>query len=280
MRCIANFRFFVATVLAISIASSGCHRKIYRKKADCEVYHLIDQKACHSGECSTAALRIEVDPLSRMFDPFNPDRPPMPEDDPKSHCYMHKVDGKRGYPMWHAAGDTNTAENPDWWRYLPLDERGVLVLDADTAVQLAMQHSPAYQQQLEELYLSALDVTTQRFQFDTQFFGRHEKFITFDGRRRRQGGGNSSTSFASGAPSSSLKPNGLGPSAPSSQRPWSMERQFATGADLVVGLANQVVWEFSGPNTKSATDGSRLCFSAAIASRCGTRHSSCNFDAS
>ena len=69
---------------------------------------------------------------------------------------MQCVDGRRGYPMWEAAGITNTAESPDWWQFLPLDDDGVLVLNAENAVKIALLHSTEYQQQVEELYLSAL----------------------------------------------------------------------------------------------------------------------------
>ena len=31
-----------------------------------------------------------------------------------------------------------------------------------------------------------------------------------------------------------------------------MEKQFAAGGTLVVGLANSLMWEFSGPDTQSA----------------------------
>lgn len=227
-------------VAVVGLSASGCNRALYRKKADREAYELIDQKVCHSGEDPGQALRIEVSQQSRMFDPFDIDRPPMPQDDPKSHQYMHCVDGKRGYPMWHAAGNTNTAENPDWWRFLPLDERGVLVLDSDTAFQLARMHSPGYQQELETLYLSALDVSSERFRFDTQFFGGFQSFYTADGRLRSGAGGESSSNLA------------IGPYSTGS-RPWSVQRSFTTGADLVVGMANSIVWEFSGPNTQSAS---------------------------
>ncbi|MEZ6090653.1 MAG: hypothetical protein R3C05_22065 [Pirellulaceae bacterium] len=219
---------------------AGCHREVYRKKADIEAYTLIDQKVCHSGEDPGRPLRIDIGYQSRMFDPFDPDRPPMPADDPKSHRYMHCVDGKKGYPMWHANGNTNTAENPEWWRYLPMDERGVLVLDADTAVQLALTHSPGYQEELETLYLSALDVSSERFRFDTQFFGGGQVFYTADGRLRPGSGGNSRSNLA------------IGPFS-SGRRPWAIQRSFTTGADLVIGLANSIVWEFSGPDTQSAS---------------------------
>jgi hypothetical protein len=116
---------------------------------------------------------IQIDPRSRMFNPYDPDREPMPMDDPASHEFMHQVDGKRGYPHWHANGDVDDVQNPHWQAFLPLDEEGVLVLDAHRAVQLALLHSDAYQRQLETLYLSALDVSFERFRFDTQYFGNY-----------------------------------------------------------------------------------------------------------
>lgn len=220
------------------VAGSGCTRQAYRTKTNNEVYYLIDQKIAHSGE-PTAPYRIEVDPRSRFFDPFNPDRPPMPEDDPVANEYMRMVDNKRGYPLWEANGRTNTAENPQWWNYLPLDERGVLVLSLDDAVRTALLHSPAFQQNLETLYLSALDVSSERFLLDSQFFGGYSVVGVTDGPRRN--GGSNSSSTITGA----LNSNG--------RRPLAMQRRFATGADLVVGLANSITWQVSGPNNQSAS---------------------------
>jgi hypothetical protein len=229
---------FGLVVIAVTFLSSGCHRAQYRQRADCEAYALLDEKQVHARETIGKPIRIEPSAASRMFDPFDRDRPPMPEDDPGSHRYMHKVDGKRGYPMWHSAGDTNTTQNPDWVASLPLNECGVLELDADTTVRLALLHSPDYQQQLETLYLSALDVSSERFRFDTQFFGGFQSFFQADGPART----------ASGQSSSQLS---VGPYS-TGRRPWAIQRTFATGADLVVGFANSVVWEFSGPSNQSA----------------------------
>ncbi|MEM9366421.1 MAG: hypothetical protein AAGD07_10530 [Planctomycetota bacterium] len=223
----------------VFVSSMGCNRAFYRKQADNEVYGLIDEKAQHVARPVNTVLRIDLDPRSRMFNPFDLDFQPMPLDDPASHRYMQCVDGRRGYPMWEAAGLTNTTENPVWWQYLPVDEDGILVLNADNAVQIALLHSTDYQEQLETLYLSALDVSSERFQFDTQFFGGAQSFFTADGRLRNGDGESSSTV--------SVGPYSTG------RRPLSMERTFATGADLVVGLANNIVWELSGPNTQSAS---------------------------
>lgn len=221
-------------LLALAI-DAGCHRSHYRQKADKAAYSLIAEKANHP-HWAMERIGIEIDPRSRMFDPFDRDRPPMPPDDPESHYYMHRVDGKRGYPRWHANGDTVDVENPSWREYLPLNEDGVLVLDARTAVQLALLHSRDYQSQFETLYLSALDVSFERFRFDTQFFGGYTTDYNADGRLRS--GDSSSLLTLATLP----RVNGV-----------RAEKMFATGADLVVGFANSLMWQFSGPDTYAAT---------------------------
>jgi hypothetical protein len=224
------------SVLAVLLfgCCAGCHRQYYRKQADCEAHSLIAEKANHVARPPNAPIRVEVDRRSRMFNPFDLDFQPLPLDDPASYQYMQCVDGRRGYPMWEAAGITNTAESPDWWQFLPLDEHGVLVLDAEDAVRIALLHSPEYQFQVEQLYLSALSVSAERFQFDTQFFGGSGASLTADGRRR-SGTGNDSTRLELGS-------NNL-----------SVQRSFATGGQLIAGIANSIVWELSGPNSQSAT---------------------------
>jgi hypothetical protein len=174
-----------------------------------------------------------------MFDPFNPDRPPMPEDDGVAHQYMRLVNGKKHYPLWDVNGRTNTSENPVWWQYLPLDERGVLVLDADTAVRVATLHNTNFQGEIETLYLSALDVSTERFLLSNQLFAGYGSIYTADGALRRGAGGNSSSTFANSA--FSRGPRGL-----------ALRRQFTTGADLIVGFANTLTWQLSGPDTQAA----------------------------
>lgn len=228
-------------MVSLTSSGTGCTRQAYRAKTNNEAYYLIDQKIGESCEAGAKPYRIEVDPRSRFFDPFNPDRPPMPEDDPQSHQFMLMVDQKRGYPLWEANGRTNTAENPEWLNFLPLDERGVLVLSLEDAVRTALLHSPVYQQNIESLYLSALDVSSERFLLDSQFFGGYGVTATTDGPRRNQATTPNSSSTISGG-LSSAGPRGL-----------AMQRSFATGADLVVGLANSITWQVAGPNTQSSS---------------------------
>ncbi len=235
----ASREVIVCLVIACMIGTLGCHRHHYRNQADAEAYCLLDQKSASIARPPNRSLRMEVDRQSRMFNPFDLDFQPMPLDDPASYQLMQCVDGRRGYPMWEAAGFTNTTESPDWWQSLPLDEDGVLELDLDHAVQIALLHSPEYQRQVEQLYLSALGVSAQRFEFDTKFFGGAQ--TSLQTRHESTGGVDRNTTTVS-----------VGTKGPTGSA-LSLQRRFATGADLVVGLANTLVWQVSGPDSSTAT---------------------------
>lgn len=230
-------------ILAAAIAAAcllGCNRAHYRRQADADAHALIQEKLT-SDHWALKDYSVFVDPRSRMFDPFAADTPPMPKDDPYSHVYMQEVDGKKGYPGWYYAGTTPDVANPLWREFLPLDERGVLLLDSNTALRLARLHSRPYQQEVEELYLSALDVSFERFRFDTQFFAGYQTDYFVRGNR----GGNvlTANTFNSGRPISGSEVSAGG------SRGLSMRRSFATGADLVVNFANTLIFNFSGSDT-------------------------------
>lgn len=227
----------VATLPILSIPA-GCNRAHYRQRADQEVCELVLEKVTDAGAPGIPSVQMRRE--SRMFDPFNPDRPPMPEDDGAAHQYMKVLNGKKHYPLWDVNGKTNTAENPVWWQYLPLDERGVLVLDANAAVRLATLHNTTYQQEIETLYLSALDVSTERFFLGNQLFAGYSAAYTADGKLRRGGGGNSSSTLSNGAFSRGA-------------RGIALQRQFTNGAEMIVGLANSLTWQLAGPDTQTAS---------------------------
>ena len=77
----------------------------------------------------------------------------------------------------------------------------------------------------------------ERFRFDTQGFAGYETFFTADGRLR--GGGNSRSVFEANTFSN-------GP------RDFALRKAFTTGSELVVGFANSLVWQFSGPDDFSS----------------------------
>jgi hypothetical protein len=228
----------IAIVTSSTVLPLGCNRAHYRNRADQEVTNVINEKIADA--CAPAVPSIQMDRASRMFDPFNPDRPPMPEDDNTANQYMKVLNGKKGYPLWDVNGKTNTAENPIWWQYLPLDERGVLVLDADAAVRTAVLHSTLYQAEIETLYLSALDVSSERFFLGNQLFAGYSASYTADGSLRRGAGGTSRSTV-----------NGSAFSRGS--RGLALQRQFTNGADLIIGFANSLTWQLAGPDTQSAT---------------------------
>ncbi|MFK7766869.1 MAG: hypothetical protein AB8B55_06575 [Mariniblastus sp.] len=229
-------RLLLAVVLLNSCALIGCHRGYYRRQADVEARRLIREKASDP-RWDTADGSIEVDPQSRMFNPFSQDHPPIPPDDAASHQFMHRVNGKEGYPHWHANGDTNFVESPEWQSYLPTNEKGQVVLNLERAYQLALIHSPQLQQQRETLYSSAIEVSLQRFGFDSQLFTGFNSFLTTQGRLRG-GTGVSRTTLQN-----QIGSNGGG---------LNLRKAGITGANFAVGLANTILFSFAGNNTQSA----------------------------
>ena len=223
------------SIILVSLATiSGCHRSYYRRQADVEVNRLIAEKTLDP-RWNSIKGDIEIDSRSRMHDPFSKDHPPIPTDDPASHRLMRQVDGKPGYPHWHANGDISEVENPLWKSYLPINERGEVQLSLERAYQLALLHSPDLQSQYETLYESALDVSLERFGFDSQLFAGFNSFFTTQGRLA-PGGSQSNLSFALGDNSQGIQ----------------LQRKGMTGANFAVGLANTILFNFAGNNTQSA----------------------------
>ena len=230
---ISRGQLFLILLSFLILSFVGCSRGFYRKQADHQVSRLL-RETSHDPDGELNRHDIRVKRISRMYDPFSPDDPPLPPDDPAAHRLMHCVDCKRGYPCWHASGDTPYVASPLWMEFLPLDEDGILYLDAALAVRLALVNAPAYQSEFETLFLSALDVTAERFAFDKQVFAGTNARYTSNGQRRT-GRGVVSSELA--LPASGLR----------------VEKMFTTGAEMVVGLANSIVWEFSGPDTNATS---------------------------
>jgi len=224
----------VCCALVLLGMSTGCNRAYYRKQADREVEMLIAQKS-DDDRWAFPGFSIDEDEKSRYKSPHDLVRPPMPPDDPRSHELMHLVGGIKGYDKWHADGDSSQLENPDWHKQLlestEQDEEGRIKLSLEEAIKLAVIHSPDYQSNLETLYLSAIDVSTERFRFDVQFFGGSDQTFQY------RGGG-----FGSSGDSSSL----------TTDNTFQIRRRFATAGQLVVDFANELVWNFSGPDAGDA----------------------------
>jgi len=256
----------VFVLVSVAIVASGCTRTRYRLRADRDAYGAIAERSCDPRWCAPD-YSIEMDPRSRYFDAYDPDHSPMPPDDPGSHQYMQCVDGIKGWKHWYRNGERMDLENPAWQQalveYVELTEEGAVKLDIDSAVRLAYVHSPSHQNQLETLYLSALDVTAQRFLLDTQFFGGYDTNyvhqgglsparIAFDETLQR---------FVILPPVAGVESNLLGVGRPSAENPaLQLQRRFATAGELLVGFANSFVFEFTGSNANLAASLANFSF--------------------
>lgn len=206
------------SLCTLMLASSGCTRAWWRKQADDEVQVTVAEK---NGYFDNGEVTPPAD--SRLFDPFDPDCEPLPPDDPTSHQLMHCVDGHRGWKHWHDKGDAPFVDAQTWLSSLPRDANGEVVLDLPNSVRVARKQSREYQTELEDLYLSALDVTFERFRFNAQFFATNTTSATFDGSDRT--------------------------STLATDTNVELHKLTATGGELVTGLANSLVWQFSGEDT-------------------------------
>lgn len=224
-RCAWRYRYALL-LFALMCAAIGCTPSKYRQQADADADRLTDQKSAMAG-IEPASYRIDIDPRSRMFDPNDPDCEPMPPDDPTSNLLMQRVDHKKGSKLWKKLPKTPFVENPAWTDYLPVNEKGEIELDLVGAVEMGVLNSPRYQGELEQLYLSALDVSFERFRFDCQFFGGSDVLFAAAGEDL---GGTSDFTVT----------NSL-----------SMQKLSATGNELVVNFANSLVWQFAGSDTYS-----------------------------
>ena len=242
-------------LIALVLLCASCSRTKYRLSADREAYTTIAER---NGDprWAVADVGIDIDPRSRYFDSYSPDCSPMPTDDPTAHRYMQCVDGKTGWEHWLDNGVRPELENPQWKQklgeYVDLTADGAVELNVDSALRLAYVHSPNHQLQLETLYLSSLDVTTERFRLDTQFFGGYDIAYRHNGDLVP-----ASLAFDSGsgqyvitAPFEGVEANRLTVGRPSLGDPaLQTSRRFATAGQLLTGFANSFVFEFTGPDT-------------------------------
>jgi outer membrane protein TolC len=201
----------------------GCSRGFYREQADQETYTATGEHIVRPAE-AIGRLQLEPPPTARFADPTNPDCPPQPPDDPVAALFMAYPGHLTGYSHWGKDGHTDRIELANWRSSLPLNDAGTLVLDQDKSVQLALLHSREYQTELETVYLSALALTLNRFDFTCRWFARSNKQYT-----------------RTGASSLPFESNVLNVSSE-----VGFARDLAAGGQLLVDFANSFVWEFTG----------------------------------
>ena len=198
----------------------GCSRAYYRRDADRETYGAIAERN-DDAEWTVPKVSIDPPPESRLHDPTDPDHPPLPPDDPAAARYMQSANGMRGYRKWAKDGVLETIEDPGWRDYLQLTADGSIDLTPERAVELGVLHSRDYQSALEQLYIPALALTLNRFEFAAHWFGTNNTEFTHFG--------------ASATDANTLTTtNHLG-----------FTRTFAAGGQLLADFANSFVFLFS-----------------------------------
>jgi hypothetical protein len=269
--------------------AGGCTRRFFRRRADEQVDALLVEKDVYP-EWKLADYHVYPDPRSRNADWTNPDRPPMPPDDPAAYnlaprpqrpgpAGVQYIEGT-GYldlmaewdrenrarleaaraaaPEEEGAGDpvgqAGETKSPaqlarereveiERELAIPVTASGALptppemqrcrpyLLDLNQSVQLGFLCSREFQTVRENLYLTALPVTAERFSFVAQPF-LAEQLI-----RQRNG------SELPGAQNAWLNNSTLG-----------FTKLFSTGALLLANFANQTVYNLGmspGPTSVS-----------------------------
>jgi hypothetical protein len=220
---------------------SGCSRQFWRTQADRDSYAAIGEKV-NDAHWEIPRYEVNPDSRSRFYDPYDPDKPPLPPDDPTAHEFMHSVNGRKGYKNWHKLGVSFSLENPQWLSPYGLYPEGVdpvqahsklqlLKVSLPEAMDLASIHSREYQTSIEDLYLSALSLTAERFKLGVRYLGTGKSEPTVDLVGSTNASGTAKAALAT---------------------PFGMSQALPTGGQIAVDIANSVTWVFSGNGSQSS----------------------------
>ncbi len=243
----ARFRCITwSLVIWMPICMSSCSRTFWREQADIDSYDAIAEKITDS-RWAVPRMDITPDPRSRFYSPFDPDAQPFPPDDPSAHALMHCADGWKGYDGWHKFGDRISVENPQWLASYGLTPdmidptTGAYVgqlpslqnLKLRDLIELSLIHSREYQTQLEDVYLAALAVTFERFQFGVRYLG-----------------------LGGGEPGANLD-YAVNPDGPADSlalgTTFGMSQLLPAGGQFIVELMNNTLWLFGPDQVSSAS---------------------------
>jgi hypothetical protein len=249
-------------VLAGGLA--GCTRRFFRKAADKEVEQVLTEKN-QNPAWAIEKFWVYPDPRTRFADTTNPDCPPMPPDDPEvaraspnpqkpGKAGVEFVEGK-GYlavlERWDrenrarakklygtdvdATEATPSPSGPKPLEYGPKTPHRYRI-SLEQSAELGLINSREYQDQRENLYLTALPVTLERFSFGAQFFLAEQAIRDSAGPKSSVGRQNNWT-FNTGT--------GFG-------------KLFETGALLLFNVANQTVLNLGGTGGRPTVSTSTL----------------------
>ncbi len=165
-----TFRSVAGLVVLACSVFVGCTRSQYRSRADKEAYCLVESRQLDP-LWDLPSRTVEPAALSRMNMAANLDCAPKPIDDRAAQQFMNCPDGFDNTKYYSKIPTQAHTESPIWIDYLPRDEDRQIELTQPLAIDLALLHSRDYQTQFEQVYLSALALSGNRFEFDTQWAG-------------------------------------------------------------------------------------------------------------
>ena len=172
MDCLSQKRKYAIFMIALLFFSGlvSCSRSHYRQKADHQSYSLIASRL-FDPRWKMPDRAVEPESISRLNIPSDLDCSPKPPDDPASTCLMYYPDGHKNVKYWEKIPTTDRIESQEWWDYLPRAPDQQIDLTQELSLDLALLHSREYQSQFERVYLSALTLTGNEFEFSTQWAG-------------------------------------------------------------------------------------------------------------
>jgi hypothetical protein len=282
-------------LLGLLMSLSGCTRRFFRRRADAEVDEILCEKDRYP-QWKINDYYIYPHPLSRFADPTDPDRPPMPPDDPaawdlsphpqrpflKGYGYwqgtgylelmrrwdienraLHEaqlaeqkeeaegeaepllmgevktfaerareveqnIEAELAHPITSSQQLSPTMEVSGLSKYKPF------MLNLENVTELGFLNSPQFQTERENLYLTALEVTAERFAFIAQPFVTEQLFRQYQGRQ--------------------VSPTGTPLNGWLSTATAGFTKSFSTGALVLFNFANQTVYNLGkNPLTSVST---------------------------
>lgn len=223
-------------MLAVLLAGfGGCTRRFFRQRADNEVAAILKEKdVCPQWKLEN--YHAYPDPRARFADTTDPDHPPMPPDDPAAANLAPRPQkpGKPGIARVEGTGyldllrlwDAQNRGTDPTIAQCAADDQALrpFLLTLEQAAELGLINSREFQTRRENVYLTALPVTLERFAFAAQFFALDTAIREWAGRESAVGSRNRWQSLSSAG----------------------FSKLFSTGALLLVRFANDTVVNLTG----------------------------------
>lgn len=156
--------------LLILVLAPACTRSKYRSAADNQSNRLIASRNTDF-RWILPPRPVEPSPQSRMSLVSNLDCAAKPPDDPSASPLMYCPDGHANKKYWDKIPNSDRIDSMQWLDNLPRQADGSVPLSQQMAVDLALLHSRDYQTRYESVYLTALSLTGNEFEFQTQWTG-------------------------------------------------------------------------------------------------------------